>query len=107
MVQRRRRVVWTDEAKRAIDEAARYIARSSPTAAIRLLDQAFDAAARLETLSERGRVVPEINNPRIREIFVQRYRLMYELDDSRVRVIAFLHSARDFSRWQREQAPDL
>jgi toxin ParE1/3/4 len=57
----------------------------------------------LATLSERGRVVPESNDPGIREIFVFRYRLMYRVKDERVVIVAFVHGARDFATWRREQ----
>lgn len=103
---RHRRVVWTDEARRGLEEAVEFLARSSPTAAIRLLDAALDAAASLGTLSERGRLVPELRESGVREIFVQTYRLMYEARPVEVRIIAFLHAARDFARWWEAQRRD-
>jgi len=44
-----------------------------------------------------GRVVPEFEDPVIREIVVRSYRVVYRLDDSRhlVEVIRFWHAARD------------
>lgn len=51
-------------------------------------------------LSERGRVVPELAHPAIREIFVGKYRLIYEVGSSRVEILAFIHGARDFGKWQ-------
>jgi toxin ParE1/3/4 len=54
-------------------------------------------------LSERGRLVPELTGSDFREIFVFRYRLIYEVQPSVVRIAAFLHGARDFAAWQRRQ----
>jgi toxin ParE1/3/4 len=85
-----------------LDEAVGYVAADSPPAAERLLIQALAAGASLTTLSERGRRVPEIEDPNVREIFVQRYRLMYEVHPTEVQILAFLHGARDFATWQRE-----
>ncbi len=51
----------------------------------------------LDRLPERGRVVPELNDPTIREVFVFKYRLLYEVGENRVTVVAFLHGARDFA----------
>jgi plasmid stabilization system protein ParE len=65
-----------------------------------LLIAALDAAASLDAFSERGRVVPEWNQPSVRELFVQRYRLLYEVTPDEVHVLAFLHGARDLTRWQ-------
>jgi plasmid stabilization system protein ParE len=68
-----------------------------------MLERALAAADSLATLSERGRVVPERNDLRLREIFVFRYRLLYEVHPDLVRIVAFLHGARDFASWQRRQ----
>jgi toxin ParE1/3/4 len=58
----------------------------------------------LETLAERGRRVPELDDPSIREIFVYRYRLLYRVLDDQVVIEAFLHGARDFATWRRVQS---
>jgi len=99
----RRRVVWAPRAQAALDEAVEFVAQDSLDGALRVLEQALAAADSLATLSERGRVVPERNDPDLREIFVFRYRLLYEVEPAQVRVVAFLHGARDFDRWQRSQ----
>lgn len=68
-----------------LDDAITYVAQDSPPAAERLLIQALDAASSLDAFSERGRVVPEFNQPNVREILVQRYRLLYEVPRRRFR----------------------
>jgi len=85
-----------------LDDAVAYIAQDSRPAAARLLIQALEAASSLDALSERGRVVPEFNQPTVREVFVQRYRLLYEVTPHEVQILAFLHGARDLTRWRRE-----
>ena len=84
MAARQRRVVWTDQAQRMLDAAVVYVAQDSRSAAERLLVQALDTAASLDTLSERGRIVPEFNQPAVRELFVQRSRLIYEVTPTEV-----------------------
>ena len=42
-------------------------------------------------------MVPESDDPTIREVFVFRYRLMYKIHDDRVLIVAFVHGARDFA----------
>ena len=51
--------------------------------------------------------MPEVGDPTLRELFVFNYRLLYRVHDDRVVVRAFLHGARDFAKWRREQEPDL
>ena len=101
MAHRRRDVIWTLQAQVMLDEAIRYIAEDSLPAAQRMLERALEAAASLATLSERGRIVPELETPAIREVFVGRYRLIYEVKETKIEVLAFLHGARDFAKWQK------
>lgn len=100
----RRQVVWSQRARDALDEAIGYIWKDSPTAAQRLLQRIIETAATLESLSERGRVVREIEDPSLRELLVKPYRLMYEVGPTTVVVLALLHEARDFATWQRERS---
>lgn len=100
MVGRRRRVIWTDQARVALDDVLTYIAEESLDGAQAVLEQALAAAEALATLSERGRVVPELDDPSVREVFVYSYRMLYEVTESEVRILAFLHGARDFGKWR-------
>jgi plasmid stabilization system protein ParE len=81
-----------------LDEAVAYIAQNSRPAAERLLTQTLEAAATLGTFSERGRVVPELDHPSIRELLLRRYRLIYQVTPSDVHILAFIHGARDLRR---------
>jgi plasmid stabilization system protein ParE len=95
---RRRQVSWTQAARRHIDEAIAIAAEDAPAAAERLLSAALDAAASLDTLAERGRIVPELGLANVREILVGRYRLIYEVGEGEVTILAFVHGARDLRR---------
>lgn len=103
MVARVREVVWAESARDALDAVITYIGEDSQQPALRVLDEALRAGGSLATFAERGRVVPELNDPAIREVFVYKYRLQYEVSDTRVLVVAFVHGARDFASWQQRQ----
>ena len=103
MAPRHRAVVWAESARTALDEVVTYVAQTSRDGAVRVLEWALDAADSLETLADRGRMVPELGDPAIRELFVYRYRMMYRVLDDRVVIEAFLHGARDLPRWRRGQ----
>jgi plasmid stabilization system protein ParE len=47
--------------------------------------------------------VRELNDPTIRELLVFKYRLLYEVEDHRILIVAFLHGARDFATWWQTQ----
>ena len=96
----RHRVIWTQRALRAGDEIAEYLATDSPAEAARLIDAFLQAAATLDTLTERGRVVPEVGDPLIREIFVYDFRLLYRVQPRSVEVLTVVHGARDFKTWR-------
>lgn len=81
-----------------LDEAVSFVARDSRDAAVKLLVGALDTAESLDHLAERGRIVPELNHPELRELFVERYRMVYRVKGDVVELIAFVHAARDFNR---------
>lgn len=102
MAGQRRRVTWTEEARSSLDEALSYVVQESPQGARLILEQALEAAAGLATMSERGRIVPEQDDANVREVFVGRYRLLYEVKPTEVLILTFLHGAREFARWRGE-----
>ena len=70
MATQRREVIWTLRARDALDEAATHIAQDSTEAAVDLVERALDAAESLDTLSERGHIVPQLEIPTVREVFI-------------------------------------
>jgi plasmid stabilization system protein ParE len=71
---RRRRVTWSEGAHRELDEAISYVAEDSPRNAADLLERILQAGASLSELSDRGRILPELGDPSIRELPVEPYR---------------------------------
>jgi len=43
-----------------------------------------------------GRVVPEIGDVNIRELFLYSYRLIYELSSDKIEILAIIHGKQDF-----------
>lgn len=99
MADRRRRVVWTEQAQAALDEILTYVSQDSPQAARALLEKTLESAGSLSTLAEHGRVVPELQDEAVRELLVSRYRMLYEVRSTQVSILAILHGARDFAKW--------
>jgi len=90
------RVGWTESAWQELEAAAEYIARDSPHFASALIREAQLASQSLKKFPQRGRIVPELRDASVREIFVKRYRLIYEIGSNRVMILSFLHGARHF-----------
>jgi len=101
-----RSVVWTLQAQRALEDVLSYVAADSPEGARKILSKALDAGASLAKLSDRGRIVPELADASIRELLIFRYRLLYQVTEHEVQILAFLHGARDFHQWRKNQGGD-
>ena len=101
-----RTVRWTETATQDLAEAAAFIGRDSRFYAAALVRETRAAAQSLRTFAERGRVVPEIDAPDIRELFIRSYRLLYQVTADRVFILAFVHGARDLTAlWERRGGP--
>jgi plasmid stabilization system protein ParE len=98
-----RTVIWTEAALLDLDEAAEFIARDSKSYAAAFVREARQAARSLKRFAERGRIVPELGEPEIRELYIRRYRLIYKIDaTNKIYIVRFIHGARDFSAlWPR------
>jgi plasmid stabilization system protein ParE len=98
-----RSVKWTQRAWSDLEQAAEYIAQDSPHYAATLVARARDLARTLDRFPQRGRIVPELHDPDIRELFVASFRLVYRVRPSSVEILALIHGARDLAAlWQRE-----
>ncbi len=99
-----RAVSWTLSALDDLEQIAEYIARDSVAYAAAFISEALAAGQSLEDFSDRGRIVPELDDPSIRELFVGSYRVIYGVDDT-VDVLAIVHGARDLAAlWDRDPA---
>ena len=87
-------VVWSPDALEDVDAIAAYIARDSIFYAAAVVEKMLTAAAGLNHLPQAGRVVPELNQPDLRERFVYSYRLIYRIEPQRILVTAVIHGKR-------------
>lgn len=71
-------VVWTESAVASLVDAIEYTARDSPSYAAAFAVRAERVAASLASLPERGRRVPEFNDPDVRELPVGNWRATNE-----------------------------
>ncbi len=99
-----RKVVWTHEATADLEALAEYIARDSTFYAAAFVQEIRDASRSLNEFSERGRIVPEIANQNIRELFVREYRLIYSIKELRVVILGLIHGKRNLKKlWKAEK----
>jgi toxin ParE1/3/4 len=91
------KVVWSPTARARAIAAVDYIAQDRPAAALEWLDGMVSRVEMLSEIPEQGRVVPEWNEPGVREIMYHPYRVIYEVSKDRVEILTLSH--------QRQQLP--
>ena len=99
-----RNVIWAYSAEEDLDAAAAYIHKDSPAYAASFVDRALEAGRSLDEFAVRGRIVPELRDSSIREIFIYSYRLVYRIEDNRISILALIHGRRDFqAAWEEKK----
>lgn len=98
-----RKVIWSYEATEDLDALAEYIARDSSFYAAAFTQEILDVSRSLNEFFERGRIVPELGDPIIREILIRDNRLIYKIEQSSIVILALVHGARDLKAlWEKE-----
>jgi toxin ParE1/3/4 len=88
-------ITWTTFALEDLQSIYDYIARDSPTYAIRFIDKLVDRVDILLDHPEAGRIVPEFENELIRELIEGSYRIIYEIKSiTEIGIVRIHHSAR-------------
>lgn len=87
-------VIWSQEALDDIDSIAEYISRDSIYHAQLVVERILELGGLLSDQPELGRNVPELNDPKIRERFIYSYRLIYEIKDNAIHIMAVIHGKR-------------
>jgi len=89
-------VALSPSARRDLRDIVRYISLDSPERAVRFGQFLVSNTKRLSEFPEMGRVVPEFDDPLLREIVVRSYRVIYRVDHSNrlIDVVRFWHGAR-------------
>lgn len=89
------RVIWSPKAVLHFSNWIRHVAKDSVSAAERERKTLLKAVAQLKTFPQSGRMVPEFNNPALREIVREPIRVIYRLKGNEIHLLTFHHSSRD------------
>ncbi len=91
-------VKWTATAEHDLDSIIGFIAEDSLEEAMRILEKIRKKSAGLNTVPERGRIVPELKEQGIilyREIITAPWRMIYRIAGQTVYVLAVLDARRN------------
>ncbi len=88
-------LVWTDEARERLWEIEEFIARDSAERAARFIDTLIEyTEATLPSNPQVGRIVPETDNPAIRELIFKGYRIICRLYKNQIAVLSVFEGHR-------------
>src|SRR5258706_13135928 len=90
-------VRWTLPAKNDLKAIFDFIEKDSRYYAEKVIENIVEKSKQIEQFPASGRVVPEIENENTRELFIYSYRLIYEIEDGIINMLAVIHGARDIS----------
>jgi toxin ParE1/3/4 len=77
-----------------LEDIADYIAKDNPVAAEQWVGTLIAAAHKVASHPRSGRVVPEVEDPKIREVIVGAHRVIYGVDGNRLLVVTVIEGHR-------------
>lgn len=89
-------VNWSVTAKNDLKAIYDYIKRDSNIYAEKVIDDILTRSESIDKFPKMGRVVPEISEINIREIFIYSYRIIYEITGKDIFVLTVIHFSRNF-----------
>ncbi|MGE9292426.1 MAG: type II toxin-antitoxin system RelE/ParE family toxin [Puniceicoccales bacterium] len=89
-------IVWTQSAQQGLAQLVEYIASDDPIAAERFGLAIIEHVEQVSHHPKSGRVVPEFQITKLRELIFSPYRLIYEVgdEDDCIYVVRIWHAAR-------------
>ncbi len=97
-------IKWTERASDHLRDIFDFISKDSKIYAARYVKMLVHATAKLESMPRCGRIVPELDDSRFREVIFGNYRIVYRIvgADNDIEVLAVIHGARDMGKAIRE-----
>lgn len=79
-----------------LESAVSFIARDNPARAESFGNELIDQTDTLEEFPESGRIVPEFNDEKLRELIYEPYRIVYRINETKkeIEILRYWHSAR-------------
>lgn len=92
-------VKWTRRAERELIALHDYFHPLSSAYATQVTTAIVRRARLLENFPRLGRVIPEFDDELLREVIVDRYRLIYSVDGMDCIILALIDARRDLASW--------
>jgi toxin ParE1/3/4 len=92
-------VIWTQRATEEITSIAEYLEQYSALYASSIVKKLYGKVGVLRQFPKLGRIIPEMQEEKYRELIEGNYRIMYEmLDDEMILIQRVMHTSRYFKK---------
>ena len=88
------KIIWTQRSLNDLKSIYEFIALDSKIYAIRFINKIINRVEQLINFPDSGRIVPEKEDPSIRELIEGNYRLFYRLYRGNIYILRIFNSAR-------------
>ena len=88
------KIIWSSKAINELGRICDYIGENSAYYARLFAENVFKRIEQLELFPYSGRVVPEYNQPDLRELIYQNYRIVYRVKKDFVEIVWITHGTR-------------
>ena len=89
-------VTWSDQAKADLHHIFEFIADDSRHYAKKVIQDIVGKTDVLDELPRIGKQVPEVGDEAVRELSLYSYRILYEIANTDIFILAVVHKRRDF-----------
>ncbi len=89
------KILWTEPAIEDLRNLHGYIAKDSEVYASSFVQRVILAVEKLTDFPRLGRVVPEADEEKIRELIYQNYRIIYRIKNELIEILTVIHGRRD------------
>ncbi len=87
---------WTPQAIEDLEAIFKYLSHDSRSVAKLIAEQIYYRVDQLRHFPLSGRMVPEVEDEAIRELFYKNYRIVYQvLNEDHLRIITVFHSSKN------------
>lgn len=92
------RIIWSPRAASHLEGICEFIAEDSPVYARIFARKIVALVKSIPVFPQTGRIVPEYNDPDLREKIYGDYRIIYRIREKTIEIAAICHGARKLER---------
>lgn len=89
------KIAWTEDAISSLEDVAKHISEDSVFYASNFAKKILVLVEKLKDFPSIGRIVPEYNDPEIRELIYQNYRIVYKISEKVVYLLLITHCSQE------------